>query len=412
MKDRTAKDQPDSSKPSRRRFLKSGAVLAGVLGACADSGNVSDSGPRTLGAIPSPYGQRSTYEKSVRYTNLSDTPEAGASRTPLQDSYGILTPSSLHFERHHSGVPTIDPSQHHLLLHGMVDRPLVFSMEEILRLPSVSRIHFIECSGNSGREWTTPEPTVQRTHGMLGCSEWTGVSLSLLLSEVGIQSEAKWIIAEGADGCKLHRSIPMEKALDNIVVAYAQNGEAIRPEQGYPLRLVVPGWEGNTHVKWLRRIKAVDQPYMGREETSKYTDLMPDGKARQFTFVMEAKSVITFPSGRDQLPGPGFYEITGLAWSGRGLIESVEISIDGGQSWQEAQFQKPRHPVALTRFRLPWRWEGQEVTLRSRCIDETGYVQPSREALIEARGLNTRYHYNGITAWKVSSDGSVQNAYA
>ena len=321
MKDRTAKDQPDSSKPSRRRFLKSGAVLAGVLGACADSGNLSDSGPSTLGDIPRPYGQRSTYEKSVRYTNLSDTPEAGSSRTPLQDSYGILTPSSLHFERHHSGVPKIDPAQHRLLIHGMVDRPLVFTMEEILRLPSVSRIHFIECSGNSGREWATPEPTVQRSHGMLGGSEWTGVALSLLLSEVGVQSEARWIIAEGADGCKLHRSIPMEKAMDNMVVAYGQNGEALRPEQGYPLRLVVPGWEGNTHVKWLRRIKVVDRPYMGREETSKYTDLMPDGKARQFTFVMEAKSVITFPSGRDQLPGPEFYEITGLAWSGRGLIE-------------------------------------------------------------------------------------------
>ena len=192
------------------------------------------------------------------------------------------------------------------------------------------------------------------------------------LPRVGVQPETKWIIAEGADGCKLHRSIPMEKAIDNIVIAYAQNGEAIRPEQGYPLRLVVPGWEGNTHVKWLRRIKAVDQPYMGREETSKYTDLMPDGKARQFTFVMEAKSVITFPSGRDKLPGPGFYEITGLAWSGRGLIESFEVSIDGGQSWLEAQFQEPRHPVALTRFRLPWRWEGQEVTLRSRCIDRNG----------------------------------------
>ena len=412
MKDRTAKDQPDSSRSSRRRFLKSGAALAGVLGACADSGNLSDSGPSTLGDIPRPYGQRSTYEKSVRYTNLSDTPEAGSSRTPLQDSYGILTPSSLHFERHHSGVPTIDPAQHRLMIHGMVDRPLVFTMEEILQLPSISRIHFIECSGNSGREWTTPEPTVQRSHGMLGGSEWTGVALSLLLSEVGVQSEARWIIAEGADGCKLHRSIPMEKAMDNMVVAYGQNGEALRPEQGYPLRLVVPGWEGNTHVKWLRRIKVVDRPYMGREETSKYTDLMPDGTARQFTFAMEAKSVITFPSGRDKLPGPGFYEITGLAWSGRGLIESVEVSIDGGQSWQEAQLQKPRHPVALTRFRLPWRWEGQEVTLRSRCRDETGYVQPSREALIEARGLNTRYHYNGITAWKVLANGSVQNAYA
>jgi sulfane dehydrogenase subunit SoxC len=294
----------------------------------------------------------------------------------------------------------------------MVDRPLILTMEEILRLPQVSRIHFIECSGNSVSEWATPRPNAQGSHGMVGGSEWTGVPLSLLLSEVGVQDGARWIVCEGADACRMHRSIPMEKAIDDIILAYGQNGEAIRPEQGYPLRLVVPGWEGNTHIKWLTRLMVVDQPYMARDETSKYTDLMPDGTARQFTFTMEAKSVITFPSGRKRLAGPGIYQISGLAWSGRGLVESVEISTDGGRSWLEAQLQEPRHPISLTRFRLPWQWDGREVTLQSRCIDETGYIQPSREQLIEVRGLNTRYHYNGIMVWKVLADGSVENAYA
>ena len=412
MKDRVRKKQSESTTTSRRRFLKSSAVLAGVAGACSDSQPIVDPNPSTLGVPASAYGQRSEFETSVRQTTPSATPEAGSSRTPLRDSYGTLTPASLHFERHHAGVPRIDPARHRLLIHGMVDRPMLLTMEEIHRLPAVSRIHFIECSGNSASEWANPRSNVQGSHGMVGGSEWAGVPLSLLLSEVGVQEGARWIVGEGADACRMHRSIPIEKAMDNIIVAYGQNGEAIRPEQGYPLRLVVPGWEGNTHIKWLRRIKVVDQPYMARDETSKYTDLMPDGTARQFTFTMEAKSVITFPSGGSRLAGPGFYEISGLAWSGGGLVESVQVSTDEGRSWQETKLQEPRHPIALTRFRLPWQWDGREVTLQSRCIDETGYIQPSRERLIEVRGLNTRYHYNGITIWKVLADGSVDNAYA
>ncbi|MEE8350108.1 MAG: sulfite dehydrogenase [Acidobacteriota bacterium] len=412
MTNRVQKKLSELPRTSRRRFLKSSALVAGVTSACSDSSPPLDSKPQTLGVPASAYGQRSEFERSLRQTTPSATPEAGSSRTPLHDSYGILTPSSLHFERHHSGVPRIDPTQHRLLIHGLVDRPLILTLDEIHRLPAVSRIHFIECSGNSGSEWENPRSSAQGSHGMVGGSEWTGVPLSLLLAEVGVRDEARWIVGEGADACKMHRSIPVEKAMDDILVAYGQNGEAIRPEQGYPLRLVVPGWEGNTHIKWLRRIKVVDQPYMSRDETSKYTDLMPDGTARQFTFMMEAKSVITFPSGGNQLAGPGFYEISGLAWSGRGLVKSVGISTDGGETWREAELQEPRHPIALTRFRLPWEWDGGEVTLQSRCIDETGYVQPTRERLIEVRGLNTRYHYNGIMIWKVLADGSVENAYA
>jgi sulfane dehydrogenase subunit SoxC len=319
----------------------------------------------------------------------------------------------LHYERHHAGIPAIDPARHRLVIHGMVDRPLSFTMAEIRRLPSVSRTLVLECGGNSGSEWQSKTaPDVQRSHGLVSCSEWTGVPLSLLLAEAGLQPGAKWVIAEGADACRMERSIPIAKAMDNILLAYGQNGEAIRPAQGYPLRLIVPGWEGNTNVKWLQRLRVTDQPYMARDETSKYTDLMPDGKARIFTFQMEAKSVITFPSGGQALPGPGLYELTGLAWSGRGKIERVEITTDGGRTWVEAHLQAPLLPIAFTRFRLPWRFDGRETVIASRATDESGYVQPSRDALIEARGTNSGYHYNGVKLWKVQADGTVTNVEA
>jgi sulfane dehydrogenase subunit SoxC len=238
-------------------------------------------------------------------------------------------------------------------------------------------------------------------------SEWTGVSLSLLLAEVGVRPGAAWVIAEGADACRMMRSIPLAKAMGESFLAYGQNGEAIRPSQGYPLRLINPGWEGNTCVKWLGSLKVTDRAYMARDETSKYSDLMPDGKARIFTYEMEAKSVITFPSGGQQLPGHGPYELTGIAWSGRGRIEQVEVTTDGGRTWARAHLQEPRLPVALTRFRLPWRFEGREAVIASRAIDETGYVQPTREALIAVRGTNSIYHYNGIKFWRVTANGTV-----
>src|SRR5690242_3953929 len=223
----------------------------------------------------------------------------------------MITPSALHYERHHAGVPKIDPAQHRLLLHGLVDRPLIFTMDELRRLPSVSKIYFVECAGNSGGEWSGPGGrNAAASHGLASCSEWTGVPLSLLLAEAGVRQTAKWLIVEGADACKMQRSLPMGKAAADTLVAWGQNGEALRPEQGYPLRLVVPGWEGNINVKWLRRIKAVEEPYMLRDETSHYTDLMPDGTARIFTFDMEAKSLITYPSGGHHLKSPGFVEIT------------------------------------------------------------------------------------------------------
>jgi sulfane dehydrogenase subunit SoxC len=396
---------------SRRKFLNAGALVAtGVAGTAVAAES------RSLGAPRSAYGERSALEKSARiFRTTTSIAPTGASLTPLQDLYGIITPSALHFERHHSGIPTLDPNRHELVLHGLVSRPLVFSMNDLRRLPSVSRVHFIECAGNGGREHRgTPGKTVQQSHGLLSCSEWTGVRLSVLLQEAGVAKSARWIVAEGSDAGRHARSIPLEKALDDTLVVYGQNGEALRPEQGYPLRLVVPGWEGNVNVKWLHRLQVSDQPVMSRDESSSYTDLMPNGRARQFSFEMEANSVITTPSGGQRLQGAGFYEISGIAWSGRGRIKQVKVSDNGGASWRKAELQGPIHTKALTRFRLPWKWHGKDAILQSRAIDETGYVQPTREAIIAARGMSAGpdgfNHYNGIKAWKVTADGEVTNA--
>ena len=391
---------------NRRAFLKTGAGAALLAGRPASPQSNEPSAPDDPSTVPgSPvraYGERSRFERVARRA------QGNSSSTPLQDLTGIITPSSLHFERHHAGVPDIDPRRHRLLIHGMVDRPLLLTLDELKRFPSVSRIYMMECSGNGFRR--KGAPTVQEAHGLVSCTEWTGVSLALLLREVGVQPGASWIVAEGADAAKMTRSIPLSKATNDVLVAYGQNGEALRPEQGYPARLFVPGWEGNICIKWLRRIKVVDEPYMTREETSKYTDLMPDGTARQFTFEMDPKSLITFPSGGQKLSGPGFYEISGLAWSGRGAIRRVEVSVDGGRSWQDAALQSPVLPIAFTRFRFGWKWDGREVVLQSRCTDERGDVQPVLDDLVKARGPNWGYHFNAIQSWRVSRDGSVQNA--
>ncbi|HEX2492308.1 MAG TPA: sulfite dehydrogenase [Steroidobacter sp.] len=394
---------------TRRDFL--GATTATTLVSTATLAGERQG--RSLGKIRSAYGERSPYEKSARlFSDSTVAVQSRSSRTPLQDLYGVITPSSLHFERHHSGVPTLNPNEHRLHIHGLVERPLTLTMEDIARFPSVSRIHFIECGGNAGREHAgNPGETVQLSHGLLSCSEWTGVRLGVLLQEVGITTSAKWILAEGADAGRHARSIPIDKALDDVIVAYGQNGEALRPEQGYPLRLLAPGWEGNVSVKWLRRLHVLAEPAMTRDEAASYTDLLPTGKARRFSFEMEANSVITRPSGGQRLGALGFYEISGFAWSGRGRVQRVEVSIDGGRLWQEAQLQAPIYSKALTRFRMPWRWRGEETIVQSRCTDETGYVQPTRTELIAVRGMKMGPdgfdHYNGIKPWKIAADGTV-----
>ena len=361
-----------------------------------------------------PYGEPSSHEASVVRVPIPGriNTTTAASLTPLQSLRGIITPSGLVFERHHGGVPDIPPQQHRLVLHGLVGRALSFTIDDLMRFPSVSRVHFLECSGNTAGEWKAKGNTVQVTHGLLSCCEWTGVPLALVLQEAGIDPRAKWVLAEGADAAAMTRSIPVDKGLDDALLVYAQNGEMLRPEQGYPLRLFLPGFEGNMSVKWLRRLKLGDAPFMTREETSKYTDLMPDGSARQFTFAMEAKSVIVRPSGGHTLQALGFVEIDGYAWSGRGRIRRVDVSVDGGRSWREAQLQEPILPKCLTAFRVPWRWDGAPAVLQSRAVDDTGYVQPARSALLAARGVDSYYHYNAIQSWSIGADGRVENVHA
>ena len=396
---------------SRRALLRL-TSSASLLALGSRTSHAADD-PRFIGQGRRPYGTRSEFETSARLFNTaSPTPGTGSSRTPLQAQLGIITPSGLHFERHHSGVPSIDPGRHEVVVHGLVDRALAFDLEALLRLPSVSRVHFIECAGNSAREQEgLPGGTPQESHGLASCSEWTGVLLSTLLRHCGLRPSARWVVAEGADAARHTRSLPIDKCLEDVLVAYGQNGEALRPEQGSPLRLVVPGWEGNVNVKWLRRLEVSDEPAMSRDEAASYTDLLPNGKALQFTFAMGPKSVITRPAGGGRLREPGLHEISGFAWSGHGRVVNLEVSVDGGRSWQRAELDRPVLSKAFTRFHVPWSWDGGEATLQSRCTDETGAVQPTREDLVAARGLvqgpDGFNHYNGIKAWKVHADGSI-----
>jgi sulfane dehydrogenase subunit SoxC len=393
----------------RRKLLALGASFA--LASCNKQPAASTAAKPTSGLTMRPYGERSPYEKAQRGARESTKSiGVGSSRTPLQDLYGTITPSSLHFERHHAGVPIIDPAQHRLVIHGLVEQPVSFTLDDLKRFPAVSRPYFIECSGNGGGELAgNAGADPSRSHGLLSNSEWTGVKLATVLAAAKVQPGAKWVIAEGADACRMARSIPIAKCMDDAILAYGQNGEALRPEQGYPLRLLLPGWEGNASIKWLHRLHVADAPAMTNQETAHYTDLHPDGKASIFTFEMEAASVITRPAGGQKLAGAGFYEITGLAWSGRGKVKAVEISTDGGKTWKTATLDEPVLSKAVARFHFPWQWDGQATTIASRCIDETGYIQPTRDEIIADRGINSNYHYNGIKNWLIKADGSVTN---
>jgi sulfane dehydrogenase subunit SoxC len=409
----------------RRCFLTQGMALLGASSLVA--GTVIPAGAaeppdtpawmQVPGAPLSGYGQPAKYESTVTRTNIQSQPGttgSGGSRTPLEALNGMITPSGLHFERHHSGVPDIDPAKHRLVIHGLVQRPLLFTVEALLRYPMVSHVYFLECSGNSRPMYgaTPPALTCGQVHGMVSCSEWTGVPLRILLEEAGADRSAPWILAEGADAAAMSRSVPMAKALEDAFLALYQNGERLRPENGYPVRLFLPGYEGNMNVKWLRRIKVTPTPTMTKDETSKYTDLQADGKALMFTFPMAVKSVITRPSPGLTLQEPGLYEIAGLAWSGNGTIKKVDVSADGGRTWAEAALSAPVLPRALTRFRMAWQWSGAPSVLKSRATDDTGAVQPTRDALVAAHGTNVSYHYNAIQAWQVEATGEVKNVYA
>ncbi len=430
MTRRTRADATEPTRPEtgRRRFLTQSAAAGiaaigsapAVASAAASAEDLPLRVPKwsTEPGLPlshEKYGLPSPFEKSVVRRGRQDwvMPGSGSIMSPLANLRGMITPNGLAFERTHGGVPEIDPAQHRLAVHGLVRQPLVFTMNDIVRFPSVSRIHFLECAGNTSRGWAPPfPPTVQLSHGLLSCCEWTGVLLSTVLDEAGLMPEAKWLLAEGADAVALNRSVPISKALEDAMLVYAQNGEMLRPENGYPLRLFLPGWEGNMNVKWLRRLKLGAEPFMTRWETSKYTDSMPDGSARQFTFTMEAKSVITHPAPERPLTTKGFVEVSGIAWSGNGRIRRVDVSTDGGRSWRSAELQQPVLHRAWTRFRLPWTWKGGDTVLQSRAIDETGYVQPTAEQLVAVRGTANQYHFNGIQSWRIASDGKVSNVRA
>ena len=402
---------------SRRAWLTttSGVVAAGLVKTQMDAVKlVAQEAPpadptKVPGRMVSEVGTRSPEQQPRRL--LRAPALSSSSRTPLQDFYGVITPADLHFERHHAGVPEIRMEDHELLVHGMVERPTVYRMADLRRFPSVSRLHFLECSGNGGgaynRERMPTAITPQALDGLLSTSEWTGVPLATILREVGVRPGASWILAEGSDAAVMSRSVPLEKCMDDALLAYGQNGEAVRPEQGYPVRLFLPGWEGNASVKWLRRIEVTDRPTMTRDETSKYTDPLKDGTSRQFSFVMDAKSIITFPSYPYALPERGWWEIRGLAWSGRGRITRVEVSTDRGRTWVPAELNGPVLPRCTVSFRHLWNWDGGDALVMSRAVDETGYVQPTVQQLWDARGEGTSYHQNHIRAWKVASTGEV-----
>ena len=416
----------------RRAFLTGGAALAAAMTGYRLSDTVAaqqlaDDAWSLKPGVPIPeYGVPSSFEKGVSRTlsNPKGEPRTQHARTPHHLLNGTFTPNGLHFVISHSGAPDIDPAQHRLVIHGLVRKPLSFTLDALGRYPMVSRMAFVECGGNSAPLFSSePVPAgVQAIHGLVSCAEWTGVMLSTLLDEAGIDPKATWLIAEGADSLALSRSVPMTKALDDAMVALYQNGERLMPGNGYPMRLLLPGWEGNMNVKWLRRIKLVDKPAMSYYEARTYSPILPNGKAYQFYFLQEVKSFITHPSPGLKLNGPGFYEVSGVAYSAGGRIAKVMVTADGGTSWAQAALQEPVLSKAFTRFRVPWRWDGRPVVLQSRAWDEAGNVQPTRAQVIAQRGQTKApvtnlgafpsQHYNGPTSWAIDAGGEVKHVYA
>jgi sulfane dehydrogenase subunit SoxC len=413
----------EAARVARRSFMGKALAIGAGAGASGAAGAVDDPAIVNLpahsrglgqGVAASGYGLPSTHERNLQRRaspGLTRVSQASVSFCPLQGLFGIITPNGLHFERHHQGWWDVDPAQHRLMVNGLVRAPRVFTMDDLMRLPSVSRIHFIECGANTGIEWNNVAlPSVQYTHGMLSCCEFTGVALSTLLDLCGADTKGeRYVLAEGADGSSMTRTIPMKNALDDVIVAWGMNGEMLRPENGYPLRLVVPGVQGVSWVKYLRRIEVGDQPWFTKDEEVHYVDLMPDGLHRQFTSIQECKSVITTPSGGQRLLDKGYYNVTGLAWSGRGKIRRVDVSVDAGRTWRPARIDGPVLSKALTRFNVDWVWDGAPSILQSRAVDETGYVQPKITQLRAVRGTRSIYHNNAIQSWRVAEDGTVYN---
>lgn len=420
--------EPSDKGLSRRRLIAGfgAGAAAGTLAAAGGIGPARAGTPDPAivekqdwqqylgdGVAARPYGKPSQYEAHVVKRDvewLTASRESSVNFTPLHELDGIITPNGLCFERHHGGIAEIDPAKHRLMINGLVDKPLVFTMDDIKRMPRTNRVYFLECAANSGMEWRGAQLNgCQFTHGMIHNVMYTGVPLKILLEEAGLKTNARWLMVEGGDSAGMNRSIPIEKALDDCLIAFKMNGEALRPEQGYPLRIVVPGWEGNMWVKWLRRIEVGDQPWHAREETSKYTDLLADGRSRRFTWVMDAKSVVTNPSPQAPLKFKGPNVLSGMAWSGRGAIRRVDVTLDGGRNWRPARIDGPVLPRSVTRFYVDFDWQGEELMIQSRAIDDTGYVQPTKAELRAVRGVNSIYHNNGIQTWLVRGNGETEN---
>lgn len=408
---------------SRWQLLKAGAlgIGAATLGRIGRSSaqqaeqiSVPDDPTKVQGLPFSTQGVRSPFVNPARLLPSGGADTAGSARSPLADLEGIITPSDLHFQRNHGGTAIIDPAQHELVIHGMVRQPKAYTLWDLERMPRESHIYFIECSGNSGAGYTggKPEDDAQSLHGLVSTSEWVGIPVRTLIEDVGMDPSATWALCEGSDAAVMTRSIPVEKLMDDALIAIIQNGEPIRPEQGYPMRLLLPGWEGNSQIKWIRRMEFSTAPFFTKEETRYYTDALPDGTARQFTFPMEAKGLITWPSPGRSIPGPGRWIVTGIAWTGNGSVTRVEVSTDNGQTWRDAELAGPVLPKSTVRFRLPWDWDGSDTVIMSRTHDDTGYVQPTRQQLLDVRGKDYTYHYNGIQTWHVHADGSLTNGYA
>jgi sulfane dehydrogenase subunit SoxC len=419
---------------NRRALLGRGVAFAGAIGTgvggaltgAAAEPLKDDPWSLAFGGPTLPRQAPSRFEANVVRTlsNPNNELRNSHARTPHHLLHGTVTPSSLHFTINHSGLPDIDPDKHRLVIHGLVKEPKIFSLEDLARYPMVSRMGFVECGGNSAPMFSSQpfQGTAQALHGLASNSEWTGVLLSTLLEETGIDPKAKWFLAEGADSLALHRSVPVKKALDDAMIALYQNGERIMPGNGYPMRLWLPGYQGNMNIKFVRRIKLIDQPAMSFYEAKTYSQILPDGKAWKFHFLQEVKSFITHPSFGHSLKGPGYYEISGIAYSGTGRIAKVMVSADGGKSWAQAALQGPVNPKAFTRFRMPWRWDGQPVVLQSRAWDEAGNVQPTREEFVAVRGQTSapltsalafpNQHNNSITSWGIDNKGEIKHVYA
>src|SRR5689334_13027871 len=416
----------------RRTFLRGGAAFAaaltgyGVARSAAAEPLVDAPWSRETGAVTPALQTPSRFEKHVArvLSNPKNETRTSHGRTPHHLLNGTFTPNSLHFTINHSGIPDIDPEQHRLVIHGLVRQPLEFTVESLARYPLVSRMTFVECGGNSAPLFSNEpvQANVQALHGLVSCSEWTGVRLSTLLEESGVDPKAKWLIAEGADSLALSRSVPLKKALDDAMIALYQNGERLMPGNGYPMRLLLPGYEGNMNVKFLRRLKLVEQPAMSYYEGRTYSQILPGGKSYRFFFVQEVKSFITHPSFGLKMNGPGYYEISGIAWSGDGRIAKVMVSADGGKSWGQAALQEPVLSKAFTRFRMPWRWDGGPAVLLSRAWDDARNAQPLRAEFVAQRGQTrkpvtnpmafTNQHYNSVTSWGIDSNGEIRHVYA